>query len=80
MVRHAKSTYVRYIYKRLTTVADRQGNGPNEDALLNVREDRLEANRFVVIAAVFVSLVVCAVFVGVAGGEIETHAFGLLMG
>jgi hypothetical protein len=34
----------------------------------------------VIIAAAFVLLVVCNVFVGVAGGEIETHMFALLTG
>jgi hypothetical protein len=34
----------------------------------------------VVIVEVFVSLVFCAVFVGVAGGEIETYVFALLTG
>jgi hypothetical protein len=34
----------------------------------------------VVIVAVFAWLVVYAVFVGVAGGEIETHIFALLTG
>jgi hypothetical protein len=34
----------------------------------------------VVVAAVFALLVVCAIFVGVAGGEIEMHVLGPLTG
>ncbi len=33
-----------------------------------------------VVVAVFVSFVVCAVFVGVASGDIETHVFSPLTG
>jgi hypothetical protein len=61
-----------------SSVTDRQGNGPNEDALTNFRMDWLDANRFVIIAAVFALLVVCAIFVGVASWEIEMHTFGPL--
>jgi hypothetical protein len=34
-----------------------------------------DAHRFFVLVTVFASLVVCAIFVGVAGGEIEMHVF-----
>jgi hypothetical protein len=34
----------------------------------------------VIVAVAFALLVVCAVFVGVAGGEIETHVFAPLTG
>jgi hypothetical protein len=40
----------------------------------------LDANHLVIVVAVFVSLVARAIFVGVAGWEIETHAFGPLTG
>jgi hypothetical protein len=53
-------------------------NGPDEDTLLNVREDRSDANHFVIVAAVFALSVVCAIYVDVAGWEIETHVFGPL--
>ncbi len=61
-----------------SSVTDRRGNGPIEDALSNVQKDLSDANRFVIIAAVFASLVARATFVGVAGWEIETHTFGPL--
>ncbi len=63
-----------------SSVTDLQGNGPNEDVLLNVRMDWSDANCFVVVVAVFVSLVACAIFVCVAGWEIEMHTFGPLTG
>ncbi len=43
-------------------------------------EGQFDAPRVVVFVAVFASLVVCAVFASVAGGEIETHVFTLLTG
>jgi hypothetical protein len=55
-------------------VTDRQGNGPVEDALSNAREDWPDANHFVIVVPVFALSVVRAIFVGVAGGEIEMHA------
>ncbi len=48
--------------------------------MLNVREDWSDTICFVVVATVFALLVACAIFVGVAGWEIETHTFGLLTG
>jgi hypothetical protein len=63
-----------------SSVTDCQVNGPGEDALLNDRKDLLGANHFVVVAAMFVLSVACAIFVGVACWEIETHVFGPLTG
>jgi hypothetical protein len=37
-------------------------------------------HHFVAVVAVFALSVVCTIFVGVAGGEIETHVFGPLTG
>jgi hypothetical protein len=50
------------------------------DTLTNVMGGWSEASCVVVIVAVFASLVVCAVFVSVAGGEFETHVFAPLAG
>jgi hypothetical protein len=61
-------------------VTDCQGYRTVEDALTNVMEGWSVAPRFVVVAVVFASLVVCAVFVGVAGREIEPHMFAPLTG
>ncbi len=62
------------------SVTDHQGNGPNEDALSNVRKDWLDANCFVVVDVVFASLANCATFVGLASWEIEMDVFGPLAG
>jgi hypothetical protein len=43
-------------------------------------EGRSDATQYVVIVTVFALLVVCAVFVCVAGGEIEMHVFDPLTG
>ncbi len=56
-----------------SSVTDHQGNGPDEDILLNVRKDWLDANHFIVLATVFALLVAHAIFVGVARWEIETQ-------
>jgi hypothetical protein len=61
---------------RSVTVTDCQGNGPNENALSNVRKDWLDTNHFLVIAMVFALLVARVIFVGVASWEIEMHTFG----
>jgi hypothetical protein len=37
-------------------------------------------HHFVVIVMVFLLLVVCTIFAGVAGGEIKMHVFGPLTG
>jgi hypothetical protein len=42
--------------------------------------DQLDANHFFVVTTVFALWVICAIFVGVACWEIETHVFGLLTG
>ncbi len=47
---------------------------------MNIMEGCSDTPCVVVVVLVFALLVVCAVFVGVAGGEIETHVFALLTG
>jgi hypothetical protein len=39
-----------------------------------------DAHHFVIVVAVFALSVVCAIFVDVAGGEIEMHVFNPLTG
>jgi hypothetical protein len=43
-------------------------------------EGRSDASCVVVIVTVFASLVVCAIFISVAGGDFEMHMFALLTG
>jgi hypothetical protein len=62
------------------TVTDRQGYGTIEDTLTNVMGGQSDASCVVVVVMVFALSVVHAVFVGVAGGEIETHMFAPLTG
>jgi hypothetical protein len=52
--------------------------GAVEDALTNIMEGCSDTPCVVVVVAVFASSVVCAVFVGVAGGEMEMHMFAPL--
>jgi hypothetical protein len=47
---------------------------------MNVMEGCSDTTCVAVVVAVFASLVVCAVFVGVAGGEIKTRVFAPLTG
>ncbi len=47
---------------------------------MNIMEGWSDMPCVVVIVAVFALSVVCAVFVGVAGGKIEMHVFALLAG
>jgi hypothetical protein len=49
--------------------------GAVEDALTNVMEGCSDTPCVVVVVAVFALLVDCAIFVGVACGEIEMHVF-----
>ncbi len=48
--------------------------------MANVMEGCPDTPCVVIVVVVFASLVDCAVFVGVAGGEIETHVFASLTG
>jgi hypothetical protein len=47
---------------------------------VNVIEDCSGMPCHVIVVAAFALLVVCAIFVSVAGGEIETHVFAPLTG
>jgi hypothetical protein len=57
-----------------------KGMEPLKDTLAIINGGWIDTPWDVIVVAVFASSVVCAVFVGVAGEEIETHMFILLTG
>ncbi len=64
----------------VAVVTDRQRYGAIEDALAHVIKGCSDTPHDFIVVAAFILLIVCAVFVGVAGGEIEPHVFAPLTG